>query len=90
MWQNVVVTVRETKGTNVNDLTHVGTLFLIFALALALYAAVLAKTGNKNWLPYRAIHTVRGPEDVKYVGRVTLVVAAVIGAAALLVKILAG
>lgn len=73
-----------------NDLTHVGTLFLIFALALALYAAVLAKTGDKSWLPYRVIHTVRGPEDVRRIGRVTFVVALVIGAAALLLKALAG
>lgn len=78
------------RGYSVNDLTHVGTLFLIFALVLALYAAILAHTGNRDWLPLRAARSVRGPEDVRRVGRITLVVALVIGAAALLLMVLAG
>ena len=66
-----------------NDLLHASTLFLIFALALVFYGAALAKTGNKNLLPYRAMHSVRGPQDVKRVGRITVVIGLVIGALAL-------
>lgn len=72
-----------------NDLQHVGTFFLIFAFVLACYSAILVKTGDKELLPYRAMYTVRNKEDVRHVGRITLVVALVIGALALLLRIFA-
>ena len=72
-----------------NDLLHASTLFLIFALTLVLYGALLAKTGDKNLLPYRAMHSVRGSHDVKRVGRIVVVVGLVIGLAALLLRIAA-
>ncbi|MDO4808181.1 MAG: hypothetical protein Q4A07_13145 [Coriobacteriales bacterium] len=58
-------------------------LFLIFAVALVLYGAAIAKTGNKDLLPYRAQHSVRNAEDVRRVGRITVVVGLVIGALSL-------
>lgn len=56
--------------------------FLIFAVALALYSQALITTGDKKLMPWRAQHTVRGPEDVRLVGRTTRTVALVIGAIA--------
>ena len=73
----------------VNDLLHASTLFLIFAAALVCYGAVLAKTQNKDLLPYRAMHSVRSARDVLRVGRVTTLVGLVIGVLALLVRLLA-
>ena len=70
-----------------NDLAHVGTFFLIFAAMLALYGALLMATGNKNLLPYRAIHSVHGPSDVRHVGRITVIVATVVGIASLIMKL---
>lgn len=58
---------------------HPSMLFLIFAVALVLYGAAIAKTGNKDLLPYRAQHSVRNAEDVRRVGRITVVVGLVIG-----------
>lgn len=69
-----------------NDLLHASTLFLIFALAVVLYGAILAKTGDKELLPYRAMHSVRTREDVVRVGRISMWVGLVIGAFALLVR----
>lgn len=71
-----------------NDLLHASTLFLAFALALVLYGVLLAKTGKKELLPYRAMHSVRGPSDVRRVGRITVIVGVVIGALALLARVL--
>lgn len=62
---------------------HPSMLFLIFAVALVLYGAAIAKTGNKDLLPYRAQHSVRNAEDVRRVGRITVVVGLVIGALSL-------
>lgn len=73
-----------------NDLSHAATFFLIFAIVLALYGAELARTGNKKLLPYRAERSVRGPDDVRRVGKISMVIALVIGALAVLVKLIAG
>ena len=62
-----------------NDLLYASLFLCIFALALMAYGAILAKTGNKELLPMRAIHSVRGPEDVKRVGRIVVVVGLVVG-----------
>lgn len=70
-----------------DELLHVSTLFLFFAGALVAYAALLVATGNKELLPYRAIHSIRGPEDVRRVGRIVIVVGVVIGLAALALRI---
>ena len=72
-----------------SDLLHASTLFLIFAAALACYGAILARTGNKNLLPYRAMHSVRGSGDVRRVGRAVVLIALAIGALALLIRLLA-
>lgn len=72
-----------------NDLLHVGTFFLIFGAALVCYGAILAKTGDKELLPYRAMHTVRNKQDVMRVGRIVIVVGVVIGVAALLLRFFA-
>lgn len=72
-----------------NDLAHAGTLFVIFGIALVIYGAVLTQTGNIELLPWRAQHSIRGPEDVRRVGRITLIVGVVIGVIALLVRLLA-
>ena len=72
-----------------NDLAHAGTLFVIFGIALVIYGAVLTQTGNVELLPWRAQHSIRGPEDVKRVGRITIVVGIVIGLVALLVRLFA-
>ena len=72
-----------------NDLSHVGTFFLIFAGTLMLYGAILARTGNAELLPYRAQFSVRNKDDVRRVGRIVVVVGLVIGVAALLLKIVA-
>ena len=53
--------------------------FLIFAVALALYSQALVNTGDKNLLPWRAQHSISGPEDVRIAGRATRAVAFVIG-----------
>ena len=73
-----------------NDLSHVGTLFLIFALALMGYGAALAATGNKELLPLHAQHSVSNKDEVRRVGRIVVVVGLVIGAMALLLRIVAG
>lgn len=73
-----------------NDLRHAGTFFLIFALVTVLYGSILAKTGNKDLMPYRAIHSISGPSDVKRVGRIVVVVGLVIAGMALLMIVLAG
>ena len=66
-----------------NDLMHASTLFVVFAMVLMLYGAALVRTGDKNLLPARAIHSVRGPHDVRRVGRITMRVGLVIGILAL-------
>jgi len=68
-----------------NDLVHASTFFTIFALMLVLYGAVLAATGNVGLLPRRASLSIKGPDDVRRVGRIVLIVGAVIGAIALVV-----
>ena len=72
-----------------NDLAHAGTLFLVFALLLVLYGGVIAVTGDKELLPYRARHSIRTKEDVRRVGRITVVVGLVVGGLALLLKVVA-
>lgn len=73
-----------------NDLAHAATFFMIFAVTLVLYGAVLARTGNKDLLPYRAMHSVRNKADVRRVGRIVVIVGLVIGALSLLVRLIAG
>ena len=72
-----------------NDLAHASLFMLIFALALVLYGLLLAKTGNRDLMPYRAIHSIRNKDDVKCVGRIVVVVGLVLGAVMLLVHALA-
>jgi hypothetical protein len=70
-----------------DDLRHASTFLLIFGVALAAYAFAIARTGDKSLLPLRAQHSIRNSDDVRRVGRITLVVAAVICAAMLLVRL---
>ena len=63
-----------------DDFSNAGKFLLIFALALVLYGAVLAKTGNKELMPYRAVHSIRGADDVKRVGRIVIIVGLVLAA----------
>ena len=62
-----------------DDSLYASIFFLIFAVALALYSMALINTGDKSLLPWRAQHSVSGPEDVRLVGRATRTVALVIG-----------
>ena len=71
-----------------NDLAHACLFLLIFALALVLYGLLLAKTGNRDLMPYRAVHSIRNKEEVKRVGRIVVVVGLVLGAVMLLVHAL--
>ena len=71
-----------------NDLAHASLFLLIFALALVLYGLLLAKTGNRDLMPYRAVHSIRNKEEVKRVGRIVVVVGLVLGAVMLLVHAL--
>lgn len=71
-----------------NDLAHASLFLLIFALALVLYGLLLAKTGNRDLVPYRATHSIRNKDDVKRVGRIVVVVGLVLGAVMLLVHTL--
>jgi hypothetical protein len=72
-----------------NDLAHASLFLLIFALALVLYGLLLAKTGNRNLMPYRATHSIRNKEDVRRVGRIVVMVGLVLGAVMLLTFALA-
>lgn len=63
-----------------DELLHPSMFFLIFAIALTLYGAAIAKTGNRDLLPYRAIHSIRNSEDVKRVGRIVVRVGLIVGA----------
>ena len=67
-----------------NDLLHASQFFCIFAVALVLYGLLMVKTGNKDLIPYRAIHSVRNADDVRRVGRWVLCVGVAIGVLALL------
>ena len=71
-----------------NDLAHASLFLLIFALALVLYGLLLAKTGNRDLMPYRATHSIRNKEEVMRVGRIVVVVGLVLGVAMLLVHAL--
>lgn len=53
---------------------------LIFAVLIVAYGFVLYKTGSVDLMPYRAIHSIRGKQDVKHVGLVTMRVGLVLGA----------
>lgn len=68
-----------------NDLAHASLFLLIFALALMLYGLLLAKTGNRDLMPYRATHSIGGKDDVRRVGRIVVVVGLALGALMLLV-----
>lgn len=63
------------------DIRGVTTLMCIFGLALLAYGLLLAVTRNKNLLPARAQHSIRTADDVRLVGRITVVIGAVIAAA---------
>ena len=67
-----------------NDLAHASLFLLIFALALVLYGLLLAKTGNRDLMPYRTTHSIRNKEEVMRVGRIVVVVGLVLGVAMLL------
>lgn len=66
-----------------DELINPSKFFLIFAVALMLYGAAIAKTGNRDLLPYRAIHSIRNSEDVKRVGRIVVIVGLIVGALSL-------
>lgn len=53
-----------------DDSLHAVTFLLIFAALVTVYGIVLAKTGNEDLVPYRASHSIEGPEDVRHLGRV--------------------
>ena len=72
-----------------NDLFYACVLFLAFAAALVAYGAILAKTGNKELLPRRAVHSIRNGDEVKRVGRIVIRTGLVIGAIAAFVACLA-
>ena len=65
-----------------DDLKYASLFFLVFAAALLAYGGAIAASGNEALLPYRARLSIGGPEDVKRVGRITMVVGAVIGVVA--------
>ena len=73
-----------------NDLHHATTLFLVFALAVVLYGAMLALTGSRDLVPLRAAHSIRNPDEVRQLGRIVVVVGIVIGVVALVVRLFAG
>lgn len=62
-----------------DDVRHAFTLFLIFAVALLLYSALLVVTGDLRYLPLRAQHSIGSEEDVRRVGRITGAIALAIG-----------
>ena len=72
------------------DVVGVTTLFALFGAALVLYGGVLFRGGNKDLLPIRARHTVRNKADVQRVGKIVLVMGAVLLAAMLLVFVVMG
>lgn len=53
---------------------------LIFATLVVAYGLLIHKTGNIDLLPYRAQHSIRGKDDVRYVGLMTVRVGLVLGA----------
>ena len=53
---------------------------LIFAALLVAYGLALHKTGNVNLMPYRATHSIRGKQDVRRVGLITIRVGLALGA----------
>ena len=57
-----------------NDTLYASEFMLTFALAIIGYATILFKTGDQNLLPLRAIYSVHEPEDVKHVGKITLII----------------
>ena len=73
-----------------DDSQHARTLFLIFAVMLVIYGAILVKTGDKNLLPYRAMHSVRNSEDVRRVGLITARIGMVIGIIMLVFSFIGG
>lgn len=72
-----------------NDLANASLFMLIFAIALVLYGLLMAITGNRDLMPYRAIHSIRNKEDVKRVGRIVVVIGLVLGAVMLVVHVFA-
>lgn len=70
-----------------NDLAHASLFLLIFALMLILYGLLLAKTGDRNLMPYRATHSIRNKDDVRRVGRIVVMVGLVLGAVMFLVLV---
>ena len=71
-----------------DDLRHLGTFLLIFAAMLMGYGTLLARTGNKDLMPMRAVHSVHGPDEVRHVGRLVIVVGCCVIVAALLLRFL--
>ena len=67
-----------------NDLLYASQFICIFAATLVVYGAILAKTGNVNLVPRRAVHSLSGPEEAKHVGRIVVVVGIVIGVLSLI------
>ena len=58
------------------------TFFAIFALVLVLYGLLLVRTGKKSYLPYRAMHSIRGEEDVRLVGAIVVRIGIAVGVGA--------
>ena len=65
-----------------DDIHHAGVFFAIFALVLVLYGLLLVRTGKKSYLPYRAMHSIRGEEDVRLVGAIVVRIGIAVGVGA--------
>lgn len=71
-----------------NELASVALFFLIFGILLVLYGILLTSTGDAELLPYRAMYSVSGPEDVRRVGRIVAVIGLIIGGICAVVRFL--
>ena len=60
----------------------------IFALVLCLYGALIMRTRNKELMPRRAVHSIRGEADVHRVGKYVVIVGLVLGAVLIVAALL--
>lgn len=75
-------------GACMDEMHNVSLFFLFFAAALLLYGAILARTGNKDLLPYRAMVSISSKYEVKRVGIIVCRIGMIIGAVCLLALVL--
>ena len=57
-----------------SDRLYASMLFAALGVALVIYGAILKRTGDKRLLPVRATHSVSSKEDVRRIGRYTVMV----------------